>query len=389
MTPLPAHLSQLPSPSPAALAHSARLRELIAGAITAGGGWISFARYMELALHAPGLGYYSAGTAKFGATGDFVTAPELGSLFGRTLARQAAQVVRAGITDIVELGAGSGKLARDLLAELAALDCLPQRYLILETSADLRQRQQQLLQRDLPQLADRVAWLDELPTKLNALAIGNEVLDAMPVHVISVREDGIDERGVTLRGDGFAWDERPATGALLEAARKHDLAPGYCTEINLAAQSFIRTLASRLERGVVILIDYGFPAREYFHAQRSAGTLMCHYRQHSHDDPLSLTGLQDITAHIDFSAIADAATQSGFDLLGYASQAQFLINCGITDVLAATPAESTAAYLPLAAQAQQLLSPAEMGELFKVIACGRNHPAPLAGFSRGNQRRLL
>ncbi|MCE9642678.1 MAG: SAM-dependent methyltransferase [Betaproteobacteria bacterium] len=389
MSSLPAHLSQLPAPSAEALAHSARLRELIAGEIASGGGWISFARYMELALHAPGLGYYSAGTTKFGAAGDFVTAPELGHVFGSTLARQAAQILRAGIPDIVELGAGSGKLARDLLAELAVLDSLPQRYLILETSADLRQRQQQLLQRDLPQLAARVTWLDALPAKLNALIIGNEVLDAMPVHIVSVRADGIDERGVILRGDGFAWGEQPATGALLDAAITHELAPGYCTEINLAAQSFIRTLASRLERGVVILIDYGFPAREYFHAQRSAGTLMCHYRQHAHDDPLSLVGLQDITAHVDFSAIAEAATQSGLELLGYASQAQFLINCGITDVLAATPAENTASYLPLAAQAQKLLSPAEMGELFKVIACGRNHPAPLAGFPRGNQRRLL
>ncbi|CAN0485147.1 unnamed protein product, partial [Phaeothamnion confervicola] len=205
-------------PTPDALAHSARLHELIAGEIASGGGWISFARFMELALHAPGLGYYSAGTTKFGAAGDFVTAPELGALFGRTLARQAAQVLRAGIADIVELGAGSGKLARDLLAGLAALDSLPQRYLILETSADLRQRQQQLLQRNLPQLADRVTWLDELPAKLNALVIGNEVLDAMPVHIISVRDDGIDERGVALRGDSFEWSTRPASGALLEAA---------------------------------------------------------------------------------------------------------------------------------------------------------------------------
>jgi SAM-dependent MidA family methyltransferase len=365
------------------------LRELIAGEITAGGGWISFARFMELALHAPGFGYYSTGTTKFGAAGDFVTAPELGALFGRTLARQAAQIVRAGTADIIELGAGSGNLARDLLAELAALDSLPQRYLILETSADLRQRQQQLLQRDLPQLAGRVAWLDELPAKLNALVIGNEVLDAMPVHVISIRADGIDERGVALRNGAFEWSTRPADGALLDAAITHELAPGYCTEINLAARSFIRTLASRLERGAVLLIDYGFPAREYFHPQRSAGTLMCHYRQHAHDDPLSLVGLQDITAHIDFSAIAKVATQSGLDVLGYASQAQFLINCGITDVLAATPAENTAAYLPLAAQAQKLLSPAEMGELFKVVALGRNLAVPLQGFARGDKRQLL
>lgn len=389
MSLLPAHLSQLPLPTADALAHSARLHELIAGEIAAGGGWISFARYMELALHAPGLGYYSAGTTKFGAGGDFITAPELGALFGRTLARQAAQILRGGIPDIVEFGAGSGRLACDMLRELAALDCLPQRYLILETSADLRQRQQQLLQRELPQLVGLVAWLDALPTSITALAIGNEVLDAMPAHLISVRPDSIDERGVAMSGDSFVWRSRPAAGVLLETARGLHLAPGYDTEINLAAQSFVRTLAARMERGVVLLIDYGFPAREFYHPQRSEGTLMCHYRHHAHDDPFCLVGLQDVTAHVDFSAIAAAARESGLDLLGYASQAQFLINCGITDVLAATPPANAAAYLPLVTQVQKLTSPAEMGELFKVIAFGKNHRAPLAGFACGNKQGLL
>jgi SAM-dependent MidA family methyltransferase len=176
---------------------------------------------------------------------------------------------------------------------------------------------------------------------------------------------------------------------VLAAANGLKLAPGYTTEIHLAAHAFVRTLAAALAHGVALLIDYGFPAREYYHPQRSAGTLMCHYRHHAHDDPFCLVGLQDITAHVDFSAIADAALQSGLDLLGYASQAQFLINCGITDVLAATPAENVAAYLPLAAQAQKLTSPAEMGELFKVIAFGRNHHAPLVGFASGSRQRLL
>ncbi len=389
MSLLPAHLSELPPPAADARAHSERLRHAIAGEITASGGWISFARYMELALHAPGLGYYSAGARKFGAGGDFVTAPELGGLFGRTLARQVAQFLQAGVNDVVELGAGSGKLARDLLTELAVLDCLPQRYLILETSADLRQRQQTLLQHDVPQLAPRVAWLDELPPSLCAIVIGNEVLDAMPVHMITVGADGIDERGVALFGATFEWRTRPATGTLREIALGLDLPKGYTTEINLAARSFMRALGAILERGVILLCDYGFPAREYYHAQRSAGTLMCHYRHHAHDDPLCMVGLQDITAHVDFSAIADVALRSGLDLLGYASQAQFLINCGITDTLAATPAENAAAYLPLAAQVQKLTSPAEMGELFKVIAFGRHHHAPLAGFIRGNRQRLL
>jgi len=386
---LPAHLHKLPAPPVDAVAHSARLTALIAREIAAGGGWLSFARYMELALHAPGLGYYSAGATKFGAAGDFVTAPEMGRVFGRTLARQAAQILQNGIPDVVELGAGSGRLARDLLAELETLDSLPRRYFMLETSADLRQRQHELLQRDIPDLAGRVEWLDAWPSSLTALVLGNEVLDAMPVHIIEVRAGGINERGVTLAGDKFNWEMRPATGALLAAAQALDLPPGYVTEINLAAQSFMATLATVMERGVALFIDYGFPAREYYHAQRSSGTLMCHYRQHAHDDPLCLVGLQDITAHVDFSALADAATRAGFELLGYANQAQFLINCGITDVLAATSAGDAAAYLPQAAQAQKLMSPAEMGELFKVIALGRDFAAPLAGFARGDKSRQL
>ena len=386
---LPAHLSALPAPAAAAAAHSARLSRLIADEIAAAGGWISFARYMELALHAPGLGYYSAGARKFGIAGDFVTAPEIGSLFGRTLARQAAQILHEGITSVVELGAGSGRLARDLLAQLAMLECLPQRYLILETSADLRECQRSLLQREMPHLAARIAWLDALPASLDALVIGNEVLDAMPVHVVRTRADGIDELGVKVNGGDFEWSAKPASGALLTAATGLKLAPHYVTEIHLAAHAFARSLAASLNRGAVLLIDYGFPAREYYHSQRTRGTLMCHYRHHAHADPLCLTGLQDITAHVDFSALAHAGTAAGLELLGYTNQAQFLINCGITDVLAATPAHHTPTYLPLAAQAHKLVSAAEMGELFKVIALGKNLRVPLLGFARGDKSHTL
>jgi SAM-dependent MidA family methyltransferase len=365
------------------------LCELIAREIAAAGGWLSFARYMELALHSPGLGYYSAGSVKLGDAGDFVTAPGMGSLFGRTLARQAAQIVESGIPDIVELGAGDGRLACDVLAELEVLGCLPQRYLILETSADLRERQRELIARKVPRFADRVAWLDSLPAQLTAFVFANEVLDAMPVHVVEVTAGSINERGVMLAGDAFQWRARPAHGAVLAAAQNLNLPAGYVTEINLAARAFIATLAASLARGVALFIDYGFPAREYYHPQRSSGTLMCHYRQHAHDDPLSLIGLQDITAHVDFSALAAAAESSGLNVIGYANQAQFLINCGITDVLAATPADKPAAYLTQAAQAQKLLSPAEMGELFKVIAFGKNYAAPLAGYAAGNKQALL
>ncbi|MDB5810286.1 MAG: hypothetical protein JWN94_2408 [Betaproteobacteria bacterium] len=392
MTPrssLPASLEKLAPPSATALAHSALLREVIAREITAAEGWISFARFMELALHAPGLGYYSAGSVKFGGGGDFVTAPGMGSLFGRTLAREVARILQSGITDIVELGAGNGRLACDLLAALNTLDRLPRRYLILETSADLRERQRELLRREVPQFADCVSWLDALPAPLTALVLANEVLDAMPVHVIETGSGAIGERGVTLAGDAFQWRTRPAEGSVLAAAKSLDLPAGYVTEINLAARAFIATLAANLAHGVALFIDYGFPAREYYHPQRSSGTLMCHYRQHAHDDPLTLVGLQDITAHVDFTALATAAQISGLQLLGYANQAQFLINCGITDVLAGTPAENPAAYLPQAAEAQKLLSPAEMGELFKVIAFGKNYTAPLAGYASGNKQALL
>ena len=383
---LPDHLSHLPAPSADAVAHSERHAAHIRDTIAQAGGWISFAQFMNLALHAPGLGYYSAGLHKFGRAGDFVTAPELGSLFATSLARQAAQLLQNGsLSEIIEYGAGSGRLARDLLCALAELDCLPQRYCILEVSADLRARQKMLLDREAPQIASRVVWLDAMPPTIDALVIANEVLDAMPVHVVHARNDGIDEVGVVAGIDGFAWQTRTAAGALLEAAQQLPIVPGCTTEIGLAAAAFTRTLAASIKRGAAIFIDYGFPAREFYHPQRSGGTLMCHYRHHAHADPLCLVGLQHITAHVDFSAIAGAAVDGGCELLGYTGQAQFLINCGIADLLSGTSAEDTEKYLPLAAEAQKLTSPAEMGELFKVIAYGRGLDFPLAGFARGDR----
>ena len=386
MTSLPKNPT-LPLPPSAALELSVRLQTLIRGEIQSAGGWISFARYMELALYAPGLGYYSAGSHKLGAAGDFITAPEMSPLFGRTLARQLAELLAQDIPDIVELGAGSGALAAVLLAELAALDRLPQRYLILEVSADLRQRQQSHLAATVPQLADRVSWLDRLPDQLQAIVIGNEVLDALPVHRVRVDQGSVEEIGVIANDDHFAWDYHPAPPALQQAVAAQDLPEDYETEINLAAPALISSLARGLTRGALLFIDYGFPAHEFFHPQRNRGTLMCHYRHQSHADPFLWPGLQDITAHVDFSAVACAG--SGLDLLGYTGQAQFLINCGITELLAEVPAADTARYAPLAAQAQQLLSPAEMGELFKVIALGRDITGPLTGFRRGDRSHTL
>jgi SAM-dependent MidA family methyltransferase len=382
-------MSDLPTPPAEALAHSEQLAALIRGDIAAHAGWIPFARYMELALYAPGLGYYTAGARKLGREGDFITAPEMTPLFGQTLARQAAEVLESGFDQILEIGAGSGALAAALLAELERMDRLPRHYYILEVSPDLRERERDLLALKVPHLLERVIWLNQLPTVYPGLIIANEVLDAMPVHTVRTGASGVDEAGVTLTGNAFVWAWHPAGAELRAAAAALQLPEGYGTEIQLVARAFVRTLAQSMARGVILLIDYGFPAREYYHAERSAGTLMCHYRHRAHADPFFLPGLQDITSHIDFSAVARAGEEAGLELLGYTGQAQFLINCGITDIMLRTPPENAAAYLPQASAAQQLLSPSEMGELFKVIAFGKDCPMPLMGFGSGDRRGTL
>jgi SAM-dependent MidA family methyltransferase len=382
-------MSDLPIPSAEALAHSEKLAALIRDEIAANGGWLPFTRYMERALYAPGLGYYTAGARKLGREGDFITAPEMTPLYGRTLARQAAQLLESGLEQILEIGAGSGALAAAMLEELQQLGRLPRHYYILEVSPDLRERERDLLAQRVPQLLERVVWLNRLPTLYQGLIIANEVLDAMPVHVVRTGTAGVEEGGVSVNGENFIWAWRPAAEPLRAAAAALHLPEGYQTEIQLIARAFVGTLAQALERGVVLLIDYGFPAHEYYHAQRSEGTLMCHYRHRAHTDPFFLPGLQDITSHVDFSAVARAGGEAGLELLGYTGQAQFLINCGITDILQRTPPEDAAAYLPQAGAAQQLLSPSEMGELFKVIALGKDYPVPLIGFASGDRRAAL
>lgn len=369
-------------PSSKEAARSKRLVALIRREVEREAGWLSFSRYVELALYAPGLGYYSAGA--FDA--DFITGPEISPLFARTLARQVAQILGESNGDILEFGAGSGKLAFDLLHELHALGTLPQRYFIVEVSPALAARQREVL----APLAPRVEWLEKLPKRFSGVIVANEVLDAMPVHLVAWHKDGIYERGVGFDGESFVWNDRKlGEGALFGAAKDIDAPPGFVSEIGLAARAFVSTLAPILERGVVLLVDYGFAEREYYHPQRSAGTLMCHYRNQAHDDPFFLPGLQDITTHIDFSAVADSGVASGLELLGYTTQANFLINCGITDLLAQTPAEDALNYLPLSKAAQKLLSPSEMGELFKVIALGKGRGSPLIGFRSGDKSRLL
>ncbi len=379
----------LPGPSDDARRHSDRLSETIRREIDAADGWIGFARFMELALYAPGQGYYVAGAAKFGGEGDFVTAPEISPLFARTLARQIAELLERSGGDVLELGAGSGKLATDLLLELRSLGCLPRRYLILEISPQLAQRQQSTIARRLPELATRIEWLTALPEDIEGVVIANEVLDALPVHLVAWHQDGLYERGVAWE-DAFSWSERPLpAGALHDAAEVAGVESGYISEISLVAPALVRTLSGALRKGALLLIDYGFGRREYYHPQRSTGTLMCHYRHRAHDDPFFWPGLQDLTAHVEFTAVAEAGIDAGLHLLGYTTQAQFLINCGITQLLEQKPADAAGLPFALTAGVQKLLSPAEMGELFKVIALGRGIDGPLIGFASGDKSRLL
>ncbi len=382
--------TSLPLPSDEAALHSANLTDAIRQDIQSHGGWISFARYMELALYAPGLGYYTAGSHKLGEAGDFITAPELSPLFGRTLARQVKEIMEGSTAQILELGAGSGKLALDMLGELERLGALPVSYSILEVSADLRERQQSLLKKHLPHLMDRVHWLDSLPDTLSGAIVANEVLDALPVHLLHWQRGSVFEIGVEWRDSGFVRAERAVEDQeLLSAAQKISVPDGYVSEICLAARGMINSLAARLQCGTMLFIDYGFGAREYYHPQRSAGTLMCHYRHRAHDDAFFWPGLQDITSHVNFTDIAETAIDAGLELTGYTSQAFFLINNGIAELLAETDPENLREYLPLSAQLQKLTSPAEMGELFKVIALGKNMAHPLSGYAIGDLSRLL
>ena len=385
----------LPSPSPDARLHSQRVTEHIRAALDAHAGWIDFAHYMNLALYAPGLGYYVAGATKFGAAGDFVTAPELSPLFGRTLALQVAQILQETDGDLMELGAGSGKLAVDVLLQLEQQNVLPTHYFILEVSAELQARQHATIATGAPHLVERVSWLSTLPAHFKGVILANEVLDALPVHCVQWQGEKLYERGVAWDDARFVWQARELTsGALWQSAQALGVncdspdAP-YTSEISLAIPALIQALAATLACGAMIFIDYGFPKREYYHSQRHMGTLRAHYRHHALDDPFFLPGLCDLTSHVDFSALTQAATQSGLKLAGYTSQAGFLMNAGITSLLMQTSPENAAAYLPQANAVQRLISPAEMGELFKVAGFSRNCDSPWLGFTHGNRAHTL
>ena len=390
MTQIP-NAPALPEPTPEEHALSQRLTDLIRAEITRAGGAIPFARFMELALYAPELGYYSAGKHKFGAAGDFVTAPELGPVFAQCLARQCAQILGTlQHGDMLEAGAGSGALAVQLLLELEHLGQLPAHYFILEISSALRARQQALFADQATHLLERVHWLDSLPPAgFRGIVLGNELLEAMPVECFRVGAGGIEQLQVGWDENHFAWRGARANDALRDRVMALGLPEGYVSEIAFAAEGWVRSIADILERGVLLLVDYGFPGHEFYHPQRATGTLMCHYRHRAHDDPLIYVGLQDITAHVDFTAIARAATESGLSLLGYTSQALFLLGCGLDGLAARTSQSDARAYLQFTNEVKKLTLPHEMGELFKVIAFGRGVDTPLAGFRLQDRRGRL
>ncbi len=345
--------------STGALSLSARLQQRVLAAIDQAGGWLPFDRYMALVLYEPGLGYYASGQRLFGTLpssgSDFVTAPELSPVFGRTLARQVAQALDVAQADeVFEFGAGSGALASQLLETLGQR---VRQYSIVDLSGTLRERQAQTL----AAWGDQVRWLDTLPEQMHGVVVGNEVLDAMPVQLLHWDGTHWFERGVTAAGETLAWSDRPTD---LRPPLPGPFAPGAVTEIHPQAEAFIRTMADHLTRGVALFIDYGFPEAEYYHPQRSGGTLMCHQAHRSDTDPLQSPGQKDITAHVNFTGVALAAQDAGLDVLGYTSQARFLLNCGITELL-------QGADLRTVAHAQKLITEHEMGELFKVLAVGR------------------
>jgi len=386
----------LPKPDAASAAHSVAVARHVRELINDQGGCISFAEFMHTVLYAPGLGYYSAGATKFGAAGDFVTAPEVSSLFGYVLARQCAAVLaNIGSPSILEFGAGSGKLAADLLARLARLDALPESYKILEVSADLRERQEAFLNSAVPDLAARVSWLDRLPDEHRGVMIANEVLDALPVERFVRRAGHVAQLCVAVENDTFSMVEREAPDALAIAVTNIEqdlgqaLPDGYISEVCLAAPAWIADIGSRLREGAAFLFDYGVSRREYYAPDRSDGWLRCHFRHHAHNDALILPGVQDITAWVDFSGVAAAAVESGLEIAGYVTQAHFLLDGGLTDELADFSELAPAAQMELSGQVKLLTLPGEMGENFKCLGISRGSVAAPASLAMSDRKFVL
>jgi SAM-dependent MidA family methyltransferase len=366
--------ARLPKPDASARAHSERVVAHVRDDIERAGGFITFTRYMELVLYAPALGYYVAGARKFGPAGDFVTGPELTPLYGAAIARQLGAILAATPgRQIVELGAGSGALAASLLNALARCGAPPLSYRILEVSPQLRALQRATIETRATGEVARVEWLDRLPAAIDGVVMMNEVLDAIAPRLIARRSGRWFERGVVSNGDTLAWDERPLDDARVRAVAgaRFPAEGDYASEVNPAAEALVTTLAARIASGALFIVDYGFPRHEYYHSQRNDGTLVGHYRHRVHADPFLWPGLSDLTSHVDFTSVANAAERAGLHVAGFATQASFLLGCGVLDVLHDVGATESAAYLRAAAAVQKLLSPAEMGELFKVLLLAR------------------
>jgi len=388
--------ASLPRPDELSAEHSARVRDYLHKKIADAGGHLSFAEFMHEALYAPGLGYYTAGSAKFGADGDFVTAPEVSQVFGRVLARQCAEVL--GDIDngeVLEIGAGSGRLAVDMLSAFDALDTMPKAYRILEVSPDLVRQQQKKLREELPQLVDRVQWLSDLPATFSGVIVANEVLDALPIERFVRRASGVFQLCVTTDDKGFAWLEKVAPEPLeaavlaIEADIGQVFPEGYTSEVSMAASAWIADLARCLNLGALILFDYGVSKREYYAPDRADGWLRCHYRHHAHSNPLIHPGIQDLTAWVDFSSVAAAACEAGLDILGYQSQSQFLMGGGLEIEMQGFRDLPTAQQIELSGQIKTLTLPGEMGENFKCMALGRGDIATPSALNFADRTHAL
>ena len=389
--------SILPTPDQDALIQSEKLIERVKQALHEQGGAIGFDDYMNMALYEPGLGYYSAGSRKFGSEGDFVTAPELSPIYSRCLANQCAQVLNElGTGTILELGAGTGAMARDLLLELEKQNSLPDKYLILEVSADLKQRQQDVLKENIPHLFERVVWLDTLPEEsISGVILANEVLDALPVKRFKKSSTGFKEMKVGFGDNQFDWVESDVEDSLLKSLGRleGDLSTSfpenYTSEINARLDQWLSGLEKVLNKGVMLFIDYGYPAAEYYHPERMDGSLLCHYRHRVHADPFYQPGLQDITSSVNFTAVAECADSIGLHVSGYTNQTYFLFGCGLEELLADMNQLDIKAQTKIAQQVRVLTMPEEMGERFKVMALTKEYDPALKGFALMDQRVRL
>ena len=376
--------------------HGARMNEYLTQQIAMAGGWLSFERFMDIALYAPGLGYYSAGAHKLGEDGDFTTAPETSRLFGGCVARQCGEVLNAlGGGSILEIGAGSGRLAADILLRLESLGQLPAQYWILEISADLRERQRRHFAQHLPHLLERISWLDQPPAELfDGLILANEVLDALPVLRFRWFSTRVEEVGIVLQEGRLAWNARPASDTVTEICRKLSISgaswdEGYVSEYCPRLMAWTEHVTRALRCGAVLWFDYGLPRSQYYLPERHEGTLLCHFRHRAHPDPLLNPGLQDITAWVDYTALAEASRAAGFALSGFATQSYFLAALQIDQEMQLLAGDDANQFARLAGQARQLMLPGEMGERFKAMAWLRDLELPLSGFAFQDLRHTL